>query len=108
MPGSDSYATGLSERIRVTETTDAPKLASDGDSENGGVRTKRRSAGTGLTAMVLPELKALAASMGISGTGAMRKGDLIAAIQGGQTPSSNGAGRTRATTTAATTSAATE
>ena len=34
--------------------------------------------------MVLPELKALAATMGISGTGAMRKGDLIAAIQVGQ------------------------
>ena len=33
--------------------------------------------------MVLPELKALAATMGISGTGAMRKGDLIAAIQSG-------------------------
>ena len=90
----------------MTETTDAPKLASDGDSENGGARTKRRSAGTGLTAMVLPELKALAASMGISGTGAMRKGDLIAAIQGGQPASSNGAGRTSASPTAASTTAA--
>src|SRR5450432_3687861 len=79
---------GLSGRIRVTETTDAPRLAAspDGDAENGGARTKRRSAGTGLTAMVLPELKALAATMGISGTGAMRKGDLIAAIQNGQQP----------------------
>jgi transcription termination factor Rho len=70
----------------VTETTDAPTLAAspEGDAENGGARTKRRAAGTGLTSMVLPELKALAATMGISGTGAMRKGDLIAAIQGGQ------------------------
>jgi transcription termination factor Rho len=41
--------------------------------------------------MVLPELKALAATMGISGTGAMRKGDLIAAIQGGQSAAANGA-----------------
>jgi transcription termination factor Rho len=70
----------------VTETTDAPTLAAspEGDAESGGARTKRRAAGTGLTSMVLPELKALAATMGISGTGAMRKGDLIAAIQGGQ------------------------
>jgi transcription termination factor Rho len=76
----------------VTETTDAPTLAAspDGDAESGGARTKRRAAGTGLTSMVLPELKALAATMGISGTGAMRKGDLIAAIQSGQ-QSTNGA-----------------
>jgi len=80
----------------VTETTDAPTLAAApaGDAENGGARTKRRTAGTGLTSMVLPELKALAATMGISGTGAMRKGDLIAAIQGGQqsAAAANGAG----------------
>src|SRR5450432_2505269 len=77
---------GLSGRIRVTETTDVPTLAAspDGDAETGGARTKRRAAGSGLTSMVLPELKALAATMGISGTAAMRKGDLIAAIQGGQ------------------------
>ena len=37
--------------------------------------------GTGLSAMVLPELKALASSLGISGTGGMRKSQLIAAIQ---------------------------
>jgi transcription termination factor Rho len=85
-------AVSLSGRIRVTETTDAPTLAAspEGDAENGGARTKRRAAGTGLTSMVLPELKALAATMGISGTGAMRKGDLIAAIQSGQQASSNG------------------
>src|ERR1700722_6036688 len=83
---------GLSGRIRVTETTDAPTLAAspEGDAESGGARTKRRAAGTGLTSMVLPELKALAATMGISGTGAMRKGDLIAAIQGGQQSAASG------------------
>ena len=83
----------------MTETTDAPTLAAspEGDAESGGARTKRRpagtagTAGTGLTSMVLPELKALAATMGISGTGAMRKGDLIAAIQGGQQSAANGA-----------------
>ncbi len=42
---------------------------------------KRRRSGTGLTAMVLPELKTLASSLGISGTAGMRKSQLIAAIQ---------------------------
>ena len=80
----------------MTETTDAPTLAAspEGDAESGGARTKRRPArtvGTGLTSMVLPELKALAATMGISGTGAMRKGDLIAAIQSGQSAANGSA-----------------
>jgi transcription termination factor Rho len=74
----------------VTEITDAPQLVITRDNdaadatENGGVRAKRRPAGSGLTAMVLPELQALASSMGISGTGRMRKGELIAAIQARQ------------------------
>jgi transcription termination factor Rho len=102
--GSD--AVGLSGRIRVTETTDAPTFAAspDGDAEIGGARTKRRAAGTGLTSMVLPELKALAATMGISGTAAMRKGDLIAAIQGGQQAATNGARKTSSAPTTRSTS----
>ena len=43
--------------------------------------TRRRRTGTGLQAMLLSELQALAASLGISGTARMRKGELIAAIQ---------------------------
>jgi len=86
----------------VTETTAAPATATAGsngsaDSDNGGARTKRRPAAAGLSAMVLPELKALASTMGISGTGAMRKGDLIAAIQGGQAAASNGSSSTGST-----------
>ncbi|GGK99367.1 hypothetical protein GCM10012284_37200 [Mangrovihabitans endophyticus] len=42
--------------------------------------TKRRRGGTGLSAMLLPELQSLAASLGISGTARMRKGELITAI----------------------------
>jgi transcription termination factor Rho len=42
---------------------------------------RRRRTGTGLSAMLLSELQGLAASLGISGTGRMRKGELIAAIQ---------------------------
>ncbi|MBW8483922.1 transcription termination factor Rho [Actinomadura parmotrematis] len=42
---------------------------------------RRRRAGTGLSAMLLPELKALASNLGITGTTGMRKSQLIAAIQ---------------------------
>ena len=73
----------------MTEITDAPALAG-GSSEDGGTRTTaRRRPGSGLTAMVLPELQALASSMGISGIARMRKGELIAAIQSRQTPTAS-------------------
>ncbi len=45
--------------------------------------TRRRTPkakGSGLDAMVLPELKKLATQMGLKGTGAMRKGQLVEAI----------------------------
>jgi transcription termination factor Rho len=42
---------------------------------------RRRRTGSGLTAMLLPELQSMASSLGISGTARMRKGELIAAIQ---------------------------
>ncbi len=45
--------------------------------------TSRRG-GTGLSAMLLPELQRLAQSMGIMGTGRMRKGQVIAAIEARQ------------------------
>ena len=51
-------------------------------------RPRRRAAG--LSGMLLPELQSLAGSLGITGTGRMRKGELVAAIQAKQ--SGNGAG----------------
>ncbi|TDE30192.1 transcription termination factor Rho [Actinomadura sp. 6K520] len=54
---------------------------------------RRRRSGTGLSAMVLPELKTLASSLGITGVTGMRKSQLIAAIQekqGGQGQGSAG------------------
>ncbi len=70
----------------MTEITDAPALAGE-SSEDGGTRTTaRRRPGSGLAAMVLPELQALASSMGINGIARMRKGELIAAIQSRQAP----------------------
>ena len=52
-------------------------------------RPRRRAAG--LSGMLLPELQSLATSLGITGTGRMRKGELVAAIQAKQ--SGNGAGQ---------------
>ena len=54
----------------------------DGAGSGNGSSGRRRS--TGLAGMLLPELKALAGDLGISGTGQMRKGQLIEAIQARQ------------------------
>ena len=51
---------------------------------------------TGLSAMLLPELKQLAQQMGISGASGMRKGDLVAAIGERQRSASLGVRRLRA------------
>jgi transcription termination factor Rho len=76
----------------------------DGDSSAGeargsgaaGTPAASRRGGTGLSAMLLPDLQRLAQSMGIMGTGRMRKGQVIAAIeerQGkGATPGTESAG----------------
>ncbi|GAB3963484.1 hypothetical protein GCM10029978_021450 [Actinoallomurus acanthiterrae] len=60
--------------------------------EKAAAAPRRRRSGTGLSAMVLPELKALASSLGISGTGGMRKSQLIAAIQERQAQNAGGGG----------------
>jgi transcription termination factor Rho len=67
----------------VSESSELLSDASHAPAEAEGapVTTRRRRTGTGLSAMVLPELQALASSLGISGTGRMRKSQLIAAIQ---------------------------
>ena len=59
----------------IAEVTSAPVESS------GGARKRK---GSGLDAMVLPELKQLASTLGLKGTGAMRKGQLIDAIQSAQ------------------------
>ncbi|HET9516578.1 MAG TPA: Rho termination factor N-terminal domain-containing protein, partial [Actinoplanes sp.] len=66
----------------MSDTTDVTSgvsdVADDGASATG--TAKRRRSGTGLSAKLLPELQSLAASLGISGTARMRKGELISAI----------------------------
>src|SRR4051794_28253077 len=86
---TDLVATGAHESAATTE---APAAS--------GTTGSARRRGNGLSGMLLPELQRLAAELGISGTGRMRKGDLVAAISarqvGGSAPadapaSSNGA-----------------
>ena len=66
--------------------------------EAGGAVTRRRRA-TGLAGMLLPELQSLASSLRIAGTGRMRKGELIAAIQMAQSASAQGQGGGSASST---------
>jgi transcription termination factor Rho len=74
----------------VTETSSTPPAAQDtGAASSSGAsgqaaETPRRRRGSGLSAMLLPELKQLAGGLGIKGAGAMRKGQLIEAIQAAQ------------------------
>ena len=70
----------------TTDVLDAPTDRSAGasgdqatDSAPTASKAKRRSGG--LSGMVLPELQAVAADLGISGTARMRKGQLIEAIK---------------------------
>ncbi len=69
----------------MSDTTDVTSDVSNTDAsapeENAGTSRRRRAAGNGLTAMLLPELQSMASSLGISGTARLRKGELIAAIQ---------------------------
>ncbi|MEU9839032.1 transcription termination factor Rho [Actinomadura sp. NPDC048032] len=74
----------------LTDATSTETAAAPAGAETAAPRRRR---GTGLSAMVLPELKALASSLGITGTTGMRKSQLIAAIQekqGGQGQGSAG------------------
>ena len=59
----------------IAEVTSAPGVAAE---------PVRKRKGSGLDAMVLPELKQLASSLGLKGAGAMRKGQLIDAIKSAQ------------------------
>ena len=65
----------------TTNLLSTEELTPAAGSEAPPVRTRRRSAGSGLSGMLLPELQKLAGGLGISGVGRMRKGELISAIQ---------------------------
>ena len=69
----------------IAEMTSAsPDEAGTGEQSKQSTTDRRNRKGSGLDSMVLAELKQLASSLGIKGTGAMRKGQLIDAIQSAQ------------------------
>ena len=85
-------------RAHETGLTQVPRRtagASDGVAEDhpGSAPPQRRRRASGLAGMVLPELQALASTLGIPGAARLRKGQLIAAIQMAQ--AGNGGGRRR-------------
>ncbi|HEY6744842.1 MAG TPA: Rho termination factor N-terminal domain-containing protein, partial [Mycobacteriales bacterium] len=71
--------------------TDSGQAAEPGQSAAPAAETRPRRRAAGLSGMLLPELQGLASSLGITGTGRMRKGELVAAIQARQ--GGNGAGQ---------------
>jgi transcription termination factor Rho len=69
----------------IAEVTSAsPREEGTGERSKQSTSDRRHRKGSGLDSMVLAELKQLASSLGIKGTGAMRKGQLIDAIQSAQ------------------------
>ena len=66
--------------------TDTVEVTGAAPTEAGAGRKRR---GSGLDSMVLPELKQLASTLGLKGTGAMRKSQLIDAIRSVQNDSSS-------------------
>ncbi|MFG1628184.1 transcription termination factor Rho [Kribbella sp. NPDC049227] len=81
----------------MTETVEASSGAgtspAPGTDAAATTATRRRKAGGGLEGMLLPELKQLAGTLGIKGTGALRKGQLIEAIKAAQAGGSTGGSR---------------
>jgi transcription termination factor Rho len=79
----------------LNDTTDLVQDASAPQPAASTPRTRRRATSGGLSAMVLPELQALAGELGITGVGRLRKSQLIDAIrerQGGGAEPSTGPG----------------
>ena len=87
--GKDLYVSETTDLV-ATGSQDAAG-ASEASAASGTTGSARRR-GNGLSGMLLPELQRLAGELGISGTGRMRKGDLVAAISARQVGGSAPAG----------------
>ncbi|MFZ5849900.1 MAG: Rho termination factor N-terminal domain-containing protein, partial [Actinomycetota bacterium] len=66
---------------QASPAMDGPQPGPAGDAAGETPARARRRGGAGLSGMVLPELQALAASLGITGTARMRKPQLVEAIR---------------------------
>jgi transcription termination factor Rho len=82
MTGPNGQGHTLTEIAEVTSAS--PNEEGTGEQGKQLTSDRRNRKGSGLDAMVLAELKQLASSLGIKGTGAMRKSQLIEAIQAAQ------------------------
>ncbi len=80
MSDTTELLTGPAGTPDATPATAGNTGGASGGAPAAAARPRRRS-GTGLAAMLLPELQRLAQSLGISGTGRMRKSQLVEAIQ---------------------------
>ncbi|MBB6120450.1 transcription termination factor Rho [Nocardiopsis algeriensis] len=82
---SDTTELHTDAAVDSTTTTGASGTEAGAAAATGTSPARSRAArGTGLAALKLPELQKLASSMGITGTGRMRKSDVIAAIEAKQ------------------------
>ena len=80
MSDTTELLTGPADMPEATPAAAGSPGDGPGEAPAAAARPRRRS-GTGLASMLLPELQRLAQSLGISGTGRMRKSQLIEAIQ---------------------------
>jgi transcription termination factor Rho len=81
-PSGTSRAAGGAGQAAVVTATASGLSGEDGAAPGSrSAPSRSRASGGGLAAMRLPELQQMAQSMGIKGTGRMRKGEVIAAIQ---------------------------
>ncbi|WP_018502317.1 transcription termination factor Rho [Parafrankia discariae] len=79
--GATSVDTVVTTRSNGNHAVRSASVDVPADGPDGSSAPRRRRSGTGLSAMLLPELQAMASQMGIPGVGRLRKGQLIAAIQ---------------------------
>ncbi|MCW2740216.1 MAG: transcription termination factor Rho, partial [Blastococcus sp.] len=70
----------MSETTDLVTTGTQDAAGTDEAPAASGTTGSARRRGNGLSGMLLPELQRLAVELGITGTGRMRKGDLVAAI----------------------------
>ncbi|WP_285732120.1 transcription termination factor Rho [Nocardiopsis sp. ATB16-24] len=93
---SDTTELRTDAAVDSQNTTGASEAeARDAASTSAPSRSRAASRGTGLAALKLPELQKLATSLGITGTGRMRKSDVIAAIEAKQGGPVSGPTKTR-------------
>ncbi|MFL6241270.1 MAG: transcription termination factor Rho [Actinomycetes bacterium] len=83
----------MSDTINETTTSTTADGAATASANGSKPTSARRARGDGLSAMVLPELRSMAAGLGITGTARMPKGQLIEAIQAKQRGGSTGGQR---------------